>query len=198
MFPHLHDIHAENADTCLAYLEPLLKLGNKVLVVSKPGLEVMKWVYRTLAPWKAQVLFRFTIGTSDPVVLKYWEPNAPALAERVESLAQAKSAGYQTSLSMEPMLDGMPENLLEAVRPHLTHSAWLGTANFLANRLAVNTTGDLYREATQCALALARVQTNTWARELYARYKDDPLVRWKDSIKRLVGLPSPVAPGLDV
>jgi hypothetical protein len=33
---------------------------------------------------------------------------------------------------------------------------------------------------------------------LYARFKNDPMIKWKESIKKIVGIEVPVEKGLDV
>ena len=50
---------------------------------------------------------------------------------------------------------------------------------------------------TQLAAALA-IYTDDFIWSLYRRYKDDPMVKWKDSIKQVVGLDRPTVKGLDI
>ena len=45
---------------------------------------------------------------------------------------------------------------------------------------------------------LQQWQTDTEIRKLYERYKDNPQIKWKDSIKKVVGIDSPVDKGLDI
>jgi len=50
-------------------------------------------------------------------------------------------------------------------------------------------------------LASARELNAVWdddaVRVLFARFKDDPVIRWKDSIKKVVGIPEASRKGLD-
>jgi hypothetical protein len=34
--------------------------------------------------------------------------------------------------------------------------------------------------------------------DLYSKYKDNPQIKWKDSIKKIVGIEIPIEPGLDI
>lgn len=42
------------------------------------------------------------------------------------------------------------------------------------------------------------LQNDDAIRALFARYKDDPKIKWKDSIKQVVGLQRPTTSGMDV
>jgi hypothetical protein len=35
-------------------------------------------------------------------------------------------------------------------------------------------------------------------RNIYNRYQGDPMIKWKNGIKKVVGLPMATAPGLDI
>ncbi len=41
------------------------------------------------------------------------------------------------------------------------------------------------------------MQSDEFIWDLYSRYKDNPKVKWKDSIKKIVGLEVATEPGLD-
>ncbi len=196
MFPSSHDITPLNIDACSVVLSRLLKAGNDVLIVSKPRLACVQRLCKELEPFKSQVLFRFTICSADDAVLGYWEPGAPAFAERLESLKHAHSQGYATSVSMEPMLDSEPAALIEAVSPYVTDSVWLGKANRLRQIVSLNCPDD--PEAMKRASDLVRAQDHASVIKIYNQYKDNPLVRWKDSIKKVVGIQGPAEKGLDV
>jgi DNA repair photolyase len=124
------------------FLGNILKAGNDVLVVTKPHLEAIKKICDLLPQYKDRILFRFTIGSIDTSVLKFWEPNAPAFEERLESLKHAFHSGYSTSVSCEPMLDEQMDNLIEAILPYVTDSIWLGKMNQPQFRLSMNRMND--------------------------------------------------------
>lgn len=184
MFPTTHDITPQNLDSCLIVLKKLLTSGNNVLIVSKPDIECIKSLCKELKDYKSQIEFRFTIGSADKSVLKFWEPNAPLLSERILSLKHAYSEGFKTSVSGEPMLDNHPEKLVEMVEPFVTETIWLGKANDLMRRLKINGHKD------QITLSKA-TQLIEWQRDeeiikLYEIYNSHPKIRWKDSIEKVI------------
>ena len=89
MFPSSHDITPNNLDACLTALRCLIIVGNKMLVVSKPHIDCIKAFCEKFRPYRRRILFRFTIGACDDKILSYWEPNAPAYAERKACLMYA-------------------------------------------------------------------------------------------------------------
>lgn len=196
MFPSTHDIMPDNIDACLATIKNLLGAGNSLLIVSKPRLGCIKQLCKELESYKAQILFRFTMGSADDTVLKYWEPGAPGFAERILALAYAYGQGYSTSVSMEPMLDVNPGAVIDKVKPFVTDKVWLGKINRLRQTLAVNCPGD--QDARKCADALIASQNDAYINQLYATYKSDPQIAWKDSIKKVVGIDRPTVAGLDI
>ena len=74
-------------------LRKLLAAGNEVLIVTKPHLECVERLCRELAAYKEKIVFRFTIGAMDDELLAFWEPGAPAFAERLAALKHAHAAG---------------------------------------------------------------------------------------------------------
>lgn len=196
MFPTTHDITESNLADCLTVLKKMLQAGNQVLVVSKPHLFCIQRLCEELKDYRQQILFRLTIGTSDDAVLSFWEPNAPAYHERIESLKWVKLQGFRTSVSCEPMLDGNIDSVIQDSKPFVADSIWLGRMNRIGNILALNApTNTLARSKANELMAL---QTDQWVMALYARYKDDPIIKFKDSIKKVVGIERPIEMGLDV
>ena len=196
MFPTTHAITPAHLNECLLFLEHMLIPGNEVLVVTKPRLECIKPICERLVPFKNQILFRFTIGSTDSETLKFWEPNAPDFQERLASLQYAFQQGYKTSVSCEPMLDGNMDDLIRQTAPFVTDAIWLGKMNNLLYRLKLN--GETDPETTQKAKDLKTMQSDENIRELYSKYKDNPLIKWKESIKKVVGLKVSTESGLDV
>lgn len=196
MVPSSHDITPLNVEACIGVLEKMLAAGNRVLIVSKPHLECVQKLCDRLAPYRDRILFRFTIGSADDRVLGYWEPGAPAFAERLAALRYAREQGYATSVSCEPMLDANIDAVISAVRPYASHSIWLGRANRLVQVVAMNCPGD--GQAVASARELKDVWNDEAVRGLYEYFKKDPLIRWKDSVKRVVGLPGTAEKGRDI
>lgn len=196
MFPSTHDIDDTNIDQCIGVLSKILGAGTKVLIVSKPHLECVKRLCAELAAYRDQILFRFTMGSANNATLKFWEPGAPAFEERLAALKWAHKAGFQTSVSCEPMLDLHIDRVVRAAKPYVTDAIWLGRVNNLNTGVAINCPKDAATK--QAAVALLAGQTDDYLLGLHQRYKADPQIRYKDSIKEVVGLDRPTAKGLDV
>jgi DNA repair photolyase len=194
MFPSSHDITPTNLDACLTVMKNLLDVGNRVLVVSKPHLDCIRVICERFEPVKDQILFRFTIGACDDQILSYWEPNAPGYDERKQCLMYAYLAGFQTSVSAEPMLDSANiDTLISQLLPYVTHSLWIGTMNHLG-RFGKGSDMVLWRAIAK----IRREQRGEIIKSIYRRHRNNPLIRWKKEIKKVVGIPMPKINGLDI
>jgi DNA repair photolyase len=196
MFPSTHDIAPVNIDACVVVLVKILAAGNRVLIVTKPQLACVKRLCLDLKGYKKQILFRFTICSADDNVLGFWEPGAPSFDERLQALKWAHAAGFKTSVSCEPMLDARIDRVIAAVKPYVTDAIWLGRANRLRHIVAVNCPDD--DEVRRQTNKLIELQDDDRMRALYEQYREHPKVKFKDSIKKVVGLERPVTKGLDV
>lgn len=186
MFPSTHDITPVNLDLSISFLRGILLSGNKVLIVSKPHLSVITTICRTFSNFKSKILFRFTIGSVDSNVLKFWEPNAPDYSERKQSLIFAYEQGFKTSLSCEPMLDDNVQAIVNDLEQYVTDSIWIGKMNFLLRRLKANNCCD--EMTLQKADQLIRMQSDDKIKQLYSQLCNNPKIKWKESIKKVVGL----------
>jgi len=195
MFPTAHDITDQNVDACLIVLKKMLSAGNEVLIVSKPRLSCIERLCTEIAPFREQVVFRFSIGSANPAVLRFWEPGAPTFKERLASLKAADLRDFKTSVSCEPMLDGEIDRVVDAVHPSVTDSIWLGKINRLRSILPQTCPND--EEAIVRGETLMAMQNDAAIHALYARYHNDPKIKWKDSIKKVIGIQHPTAAGLD-
>lgn len=133
-----------------------------------------------------RVEVRVTIGSTDDAVLGFWEPGAPKFTERIAALKWAHDNGFQTSVSVEPMLDSLPGCVIAAVTPYVSpdRGIWLGRANRLMQTVAVNCPGDARVKAA--ASALEAWWNDAAITRLYWEWKDNPLIRWKDSVRQVV------------
>lgn len=86
MFPSTHDITQDHLTECIIYLKKMLEAGNRVLIVTKPDFVCVKAMCKELVPYDDQILYRFTIGSIDDAVLKFWEPDAPDYATRAAAV----------------------------------------------------------------------------------------------------------------
>jgi DNA repair photolyase len=185
MFPSSHDITPTTLQACMIVLEKLLKVGNEVLIVSKPHLDCIQAICQQFEGYRDRILFRFTIGSCDDSVLSFWEPGAPTYSERMASLQYAFVNGFQTSVSVEPMLDSANiDRLIAEVLPFVTETIWIGKMNHLT-RLAKNADAQLLSAIQHIEVG----QTDDIIRAIYHRHKLNSKIRWKASIKKVVGLP---------
>ena len=196
MFPTTHDITEFNLSECLTVLKKMLVAGNEVLVVSKPHLTCIKALCKELKDYKDRILFRVTIGSADASVLSFWEPNAPSYGERLSCLKWAFHHGFKIGVSCEPMLDGDIQRVIDAARPFVTDAIWLGRVNNLRKILSHIAPDN--RAARAKAEELLALQTDEWVKGLYEKHRHDPLIKYKDSIKKVVGLDRPEEKGLDI
>jgi len=192
MFPTTHDITPTMLPECMTVLRNLLTAGNEVLVTSKPHLRCIEWICRDFGgcAYRPLLEFRFTITSGSDQQLAYWEPGAPSLADRYAALAYAKAAGWRTSVSIEPCLDwpGV-EKLIRLVEPQVTGTIWIGLLNRPKARVRLVTPQDHH----ELEYVLSG-QTPGRVRAVWERNKGNPKLRWKDSVRRMLGLPAAMEP----
>ncbi len=102
--------------------------------------------------------------------------------------------GFQTSVSIEPMLDLEDlRGMIDEIEPYVSHSIWVGKLNRIEERVQV--------DSDEVAAEVGRIRNEQVDRNiigLYEALKDRPLIRWKESIKLVVGLPLATESGLDI
>ena len=196
MFPSSHDISPENLDHSLEFLGRLIEKGNQVLVVTKPHLPVIESICNRFVGNKDKILFRFTIGSCNTETLKFWEPFAPSFEERLSSLQYAFAKGFKTSVSCEPALDTLIQELVHILLPYVTDAIWIGLPNRLKGILKLNAAND--PATLKCAEVLRNTQSNDWVKDLYDTFKSNPKIKWKESIKKIIGIRRPTELGLDI
>ncbi len=181
MFPSSHDITTDNLDACRAVLHNLLMAGKEVLVVSKPNLQCIRVLCEEWVDFKDKLLFRFTIGAMDDKLLSLWEPGAPSFEDRLQALKYAFDNGFQTSVSVEPMVDAdNVENLAFELLPYVTETIWIGKMNYL---------GRVVVDSSEMVDAIEKIrvsQADDRILAIYNNLKDVPQVLWKKSISRIV------------
>lgn len=182
MVPSSHDITPGNIETAVSVLDKLVSNGNNLLVVTKPNFECTKRIVDTFSDRKEHLKFRFTIGSADSSVLKLWEPGAPDFEERLKSLRYAFDYDFSTSISCEPLLDEHFDDLYEKVSPYVNGSIWIGKMNSAVKRVRDNTGGKFPMEKVQ---ELVVSQSDEKILALFLKYKDNPLIEWKESIKKV-------------
>lgn len=100
--------------------EEILTKGYTVLITSKPRKDIIEPLIDKFEEYKAQITFRFTIGSMDNKILKILEPNAPKYEERLHCLKYAHKKDFNTSISIEPLIDANPKPLIDAFNPYLS------------------------------------------------------------------------------
>jgi DNA repair photolyase len=180
MFPTAHDITPFNLETYLRVVKLMLAANNKVLIVSKPRFECIKRLVDELVEYKHNILFRFTICSTTPSVIEYWEPGAPTISERLESLRYAFENGYRTSVSAEPLLGGLSTaiDIETATDRYVTDTIWIGKLNKPRIRVPMNDDS-----CVSSVSYIEREQTDDKISVLYYCLRNNPKIRWKDSIK---------------
>lgn len=180
MFPSTHDITPGTFDACATVLKKILEAGNTILIVSKPRADLIEQLCDILGDHKEQILFRFTISAKNDELLSFWEPNAPSYHDRRNALQIALGKGFKTSISIEPMLDaGNISELIEDLRQFTTDSMWVGTMNMIRNRVSIDS--EKVEEEIQ---KIEAEQTPEKLLEIYEKYKEDPLIKWKGHIRK--------------
>lgn len=179
MFPTSHDLHYDHLDWWFPHLRKLLTLGNDVLVVTKAEFKTISTLCSVFDTDHAKSLieFRFTIGTDDEVVREYWEPGAPSIQERINSLKFAHDKGFKTSLSMEPLLMENPAPFINSLKPWITGEIWIGKMNHFA----------LKPEIPEHARQI-QIQSKDNLEQVWLLTSHDPQVRYKDTMRELLGL----------
>jgi hypothetical protein len=186
MFPSTHDIFLEILPETIDYLNRWLEVGNEILIVSKPRFIVIEKLCKALEHYKDKIIFRFTIGSRQDEVLQIWEPNAPSYKERLLCLEHAKINGYHTSVSIEPYLDDDVIGLAEALLPFVTDTIWVGKMNEPGFRVDIESWP---AENKVYYYQLLELLSDEFVEKIYQHFKDNPQIRWKESIKKVVNLP---------
>lgn len=186
MFPTTHDITPLNLSESICVLGKLLNAGNKVLLVSKPHLDCISTICESFQAFRKRLIFRFTIGSRDPRVLAFWEPNAPCFKERKSCLMYAFYEGYRTSVSCEPFLDYEVSdivNLYEELKPYINvvDGFWIGKLREFEKRVVMDGVTPEQEERFVKPLRAALSDEFVWW--LYQRLKNKSTVKWKDSIR---------------
>ena len=191
MFPSTHDITPANINEALAVINKLLDAGNQLVIVSKPRWSCIPLICESIktnfpTSYKTQVTMRFTIGSADSIVLKFWEPNAPDFLERLACLKYAFAAGFNTSVSCEPYLDQFANYVYEATESFVTDKIWFGMLRNFDKR--VNMAGVTPEQEARFVKPLKALQDPKIVKAMYNSMKDLPKIAWKDSIRKVIGI----------
>lgn len=179
MFPSTHDITPYNLSDCLIVLDKLVNAGNHVLIVTKPHLECISLICQAFEG-NDKIHFRFTIGSADDDVLKFWEPGAPLFKERLSSLIKAAEYCFSVSVSCEPFLDPWILQIYDEVAPYLSGGDfWIGRLNGLSYR--VDTKSITEEQRNRFIRPLWKLEEDWFLAAIYNLMKNRPGVRFKDT-----------------
>lgn len=195
MFPTTHDITPKNMDYCFKVGTKLLEAGNSWLWVTKPHIECVQESIKLFKKYydaniiddhgvtHKQLEIRMTICSTNEKLLHDWEPGAPTFEERFKCLKLAYQNGCTTSISMEPMLDlcSVPETVSK-LQDYVSGHLWIG----VMNKKYVDRTKNTYPEMKNYCDFVIEDQTPDRVIKLYELLKDNPKIRWKDSIRKIL------------
>jgi hypothetical protein len=173
MMPSSHDIVPSILPQFIATARAILAAGHSLLIVTKPREDCVIPLDDALAEYRARIIYRLTITSTDPAILAYWEPRAATFDERLRVLRTLHERGCITSVSIEPMLSD-PRPLIAAVRPFVSETIWIGTMSGKQDCSA--------EESARLAALTTPSALTTLARELIG----DPRVRFKTHIMEVV------------
>lgn len=182
MFPSSHDLTDDPGvlETSVIILTQLLQQGNTVLIVTKPRLNIIRVLCDTFLPYQSQLQFRFTISSNNSETLKWWEPGAPSFEERFTALLHAYHLNYKTSVSMEPFLDYNPVPLVTKLLPYVAE-VWLGCMHYIDREGLLPEEIPHYEE-------VRKNYTYENLMRIFQHLRNEPKVRWKDSIQNAIYL----------
>ena len=178
MFPTSHDLPFKHLDWWFPYLERLLELGNDVLIVTKPEFSSVAFMCDHLGQYKDKMEFRFTIGTMSDQIREYWEPGAPEINERLDAAELAGVCGFRTSVSMEPLLMMDPVPFIRDLKQVVHGEIWIGCMNHMT-----------FDPAIPEHQYQMQVQSRENMKSVWDQTHTDPQIRYKDSVRELLGLP---------
>lgn len=186
MYPSAHDITLNNLIYSYHFIGKWLRAGNEVLIVSKPDSRCIRFLCNEFRHYKHQIVFRFTMGSLNNSTLAFWEPHAPGIVSRIESLHYAYEHEYETSVSIEPYLDESVKEMVGMLEDYVTDKIWIG----LMNRMSPRVDMDAIKESDMHFIdTVKRVSSVEWVKALHNMYKDNRKVAWKDSIRDMLKLP---------
>ena len=188
MFPTTHDLQYEHHDWWMPFLTALLEKGNNVLIVTKSSIKSVELITNNLERFKDQIEFRFTIGTYNDETRQFWEPHAPTIRERILALQDAHWNGFKTSLSMEPLLDFKPSRLIDQIDEYVTGTIWIGLMNHMKR-------SDFAENEEYWYTRILMINGINNIRLVYEENKNNPKIRWIDSIRDLLLLGALTGPG---
>ena len=101
------------------------------------------------------------------------------------ALKYAFLRGFKTSISLEPYLPD-PRAVVSEVDQYVTDTIWIGLMNQIKQRLSQNGHSSLV--GSDELKSLESLYAKRYVQKLYNEFKNNPKVKWKDSIKKMLKL----------
>ena len=104
------------------------------------------------------------------------------------SASTAAPAGAWEALARvrDPELDASIVDLVNATLPYITDAIWIGKMNNISRRVDMRGWGPVEMKLLE---VVKSVQDDDMVRLLYKAFKDNPKVKWKESMKKVLGIP---------
>lgn len=176
MFPSSHDIFEEYLDEFIITCKNILNAGHRLLIVTKPRRKCIEEMIVEFNEFKKDILFRLTITSDDEKIVKYYEPNAPSIEERIGCLKLLFENNYRTSVSMEPFLSD-PMKLIEIIDKYISDDIWIGTMSGINSN---NEIDDKHKDE------LYKLYNKENLVDIINKLKDNKKIFWKTSIMKIV------------
>lgn len=114
-------------------IQKLHDYGHPVAILTKAG----QIAQRDFDLYRPGDSFLTTLTLGDDAAAKVWEPNAAPPSERIENLKQAKMAGIDTGVSLEPVIDPAASlEIIEATARFVDHYK-TGPLNYYSGNIPV-------------------------------------------------------------
>jgi DNA repair photolyase len=176
MFPSSHDIFEEYLDDFIITCKNILNAGHKLLIVTKPRRKCIEKMIVEFDEFKKDILFRLTITSDDEKIVKYYEPNASSIEERINCLKLLFENNYRTSVSMEPFLSD-PMKLIELVDKYISDDIWIGTMSGIKSN---NEIDDKHKDE------LYKLYSKENLIDIINKLRNNKKIFWKTSIMKIV------------
>ena len=190
MFPTKHDFNCHNWQDAAKCIKHMINSGNRVLMVTKGGKwadSVITWlVENDYLRNPTEFELRVTI-TGFFATCKFWEPGA-SRTERLDTLHEANDRSIRTSVSCEPLLEAETicdrHDIIRLSLHSCTGDVWVGKLRNLNQRVDLSkvTNGQHARYIAP----LIEMQTDENILRLVDAFKNEPRVKWKDSIREVI------------
>jgi hypothetical protein len=177
-----YSIPAYEEEPSCEILECIAKsIYNKVIIVDASFQyveKVCKYFYRH---FQASISFTFYLGSSDPKVIKYWEPEKASYWRTLEAIKLANAYGFEVKVICNP-LDMDTYSLVQTLTPFVDE-IYIDIASDI-NNLVTEDDHENFDKVIK-ANELINNQTDDWVLSLVEKLNNNPIVKWGVYIDRI-------------